>query len=223
MTEESNKKSSWKESNNNFIVVRGSKIEGRGVYAKQDIPEGTQIIEYTGEIISKEEGDRRVDEQDGNGGIYIFDLDDEHDIDGSVDGNEAHLINHSCDPNCESHDIDNGVWIVATKAIKMGEELSYDYGYEDDDALCKCGSPNCRGKWYTEPVEEDDDDDEEDSDENEDDEEEEEESDEDNEEENDDDDDESSEKDNESDEYEKTVEDNTDDIDYDDKDKDALA
>jgi SET domain-containing protein len=46
------------------------------------------------------------------------------------------------------------VFIVATRPIKAGEELGFEYhiGREDDDPenvdeiyACRCGSPRCRG------------------------------------------------------------------------------
>ncbi len=76
-------------------------------------------------------------------------------IDASVDGNAARWINHSCDPNCESDETDDGrVYIEAMRDIRRGEELNYDYGLIIDDRItptlkkqheCRCGSKNCRG------------------------------------------------------------------------------
>lgn len=138
-----------------LIIVKESKIHSKGIFAAKDIPKGTRIIEYVGEIISKEEGDRRADmhfeeaqKNPEKGLVYIFELDDEHDLDGDVPENYAKWINHSCDPNCEI-DISNGhIWIIAKENIKAGEELGYNYGYdfdEDDNHPCKCGSKNCIG------------------------------------------------------------------------------
>jgi len=61
----------------------------------------------------------------------------------------AAFVNHSCDPNCESDQIDNRIWIIALRDIAAGEELTYDYNIYDADpgdlATCHCGSSNCRG------------------------------------------------------------------------------
>ena len=57
-------------------------------------------------------------------------------------------MNHSCDGNCEAINDDNEIWITARRAIKKGEELLYDYGYDMEHFLdhpCKCGSDNCIG------------------------------------------------------------------------------
>jgi hypothetical protein len=63
------------------------------------------------------------------------------------------FINHSCDPNCETDEIDGRVWVIALRDIQPGEELTYDYmlydGADDDPALCFCGSAKCRGTMYS--------------------------------------------------------------------------
>jgi len=63
----------------------------------------------------------------------------------------AMFVNHSCDPNCETDEIDGRVFITAIRNIKAGEELTYDYWlYDgDDDAPCYCGSKKCRGSMYS--------------------------------------------------------------------------
>jgi hypothetical protein len=62
------------------------------------------------------------------------------------------FINHSCDPNCETEEIDGRVWIMAIRNVKAGEELTYDYFLydgDDDEARCNCGSAQCRGSMYS--------------------------------------------------------------------------
>ena len=124
------------------------------MYALRRIRKGTRILEYIGERISKEESDRRglalldKTQKTGKGSVYIFEINDDFDIDGKIPQNHARHINHSCDPNCESMLDDDRIWIIATGTIRKGEELSYDYGYELDhyeDHPCNCGSDNCVG------------------------------------------------------------------------------
>ena len=79
------------------LRIGTSRIAGQGLFAAQDIKKGTDIIQYIGEKISKEESKRRLAE----GNAYIFELNDRWDIDGSPLYNIARYINHSCDPNCE--------------------------------------------------------------------------------------------------------------------------
>ena len=86
---------------------------------------------------------------------FIFGLDNGKVIDASLDGNDARWINHSCDPNCEAiEEEDGGVFIYAMRTIQPGEELNYDYRLSVDGKpskkerkryACHCGSENCRG------------------------------------------------------------------------------
>jgi len=138
--------------------VRPSPRHDRGVFARTRIAEGTRIIEYTGELISLDEGERRYpsadDAPEQPEHTYLLMLDDERVIDANVGGNEARFINHSCRPNCEPMAFGDHMWIVAVRDIEPGEELGYDYAIELDEPHtparkkrfpCACGAPDCRG------------------------------------------------------------------------------
>jgi SET domain-containing protein len=135
--------------------VRGSKIQGRGVFATRRIRPGQRIIEYAGERISNAEADRRYDEEKmGRHHTFLFTLTRRTVVDGNSQGNDARYINHSCDPNCVAVIEDGRIFIDALRNIQPGIELAYDYQYERtgpaDEELeefyrCKCGSPKCRG------------------------------------------------------------------------------
>lgn len=142
--------------------VGQSTIQGRGAFARRRIRPGQKIVEYTGEKVSNDEADRRYDE-DGmrRHHTFLFTLDDEYCIDGDVPTNEAKLINHSCNPNCEAVIEDDRIWIYALKNIQPGVELAYDYRYErtgDNIAelerfyVCHCGSKKCRGSIMKPPT-----------------------------------------------------------------------
>ncbi|MGY8695197.1 MAG: SET domain-containing protein, partial [Verrucomicrobiia bacterium] len=80
--------------------------------------------------------------------VYIFDLDEKHDLDGNFDWNIARLANHSCNPNCEAQDIAGEIWFVALCDIREDDELTFDYGYALEhwkEHPCRCGSKNCIG------------------------------------------------------------------------------
>jgi SET domain-containing protein len=137
-----------------WCEVRRSGIHGRGLFAKRRIPQGTSIIEYVGERIDKEESNRRgwariaYAKRTGDAAVYIFTLDDEHDIDGDVPENAARLINHSCAPNCEAYIEGGKIWIGALRDIERDEELFYNYGFDLeswDEHPCRCGSARCVG------------------------------------------------------------------------------
>jgi SET domain-containing protein len=126
------------------LELRVSGIEGRGLFARTQIHAGDQLVEYTGERISKEESLRRCME----GNNYIFSINDDFDLDGSVESNFARFINHSCAPNAEAQLENDRVWIIALRDISPGEEISFNYGYDLDDYRehpCRCGSANCVG------------------------------------------------------------------------------
>jgi SET domain-containing protein len=139
------------------IVTRRSKVQGRGVFATRDVAEGERIVEYTGERISSDQADAQFPDDEGarRHHTFLFAIDDQVVIDGSLGGNDARFINHSCDPNCEVVITRGRVYIHALRDIPEGEELSYDYWYVTDESYtlddlrriypCRCGSPKCRG------------------------------------------------------------------------------
>jgi SET domain-containing protein len=97
-------------------------INGLGLFTAVPMKKGDCIIEYIGPILTTD------DEVNARGGQYLFEVSSKRTIDGSVRSNTARYINHSCRPNCEV-DIKKGrVFVYAKRAIKEGEELSYDYG-----------------------------------------------------------------------------------------------
>lgn len=131
-----------------------SGLHGQGLFARDFIPQGTRIIEYVGERITKAEAQRREDARlarlaaGGDGCVYVFELNRRHDIDGRVRWNPARRINHSCAPNCESQSIRGRIWIVAARDIAPGEELTYDYGFSYSEYRahpCRCGAAECPG------------------------------------------------------------------------------
>ena len=130
--------------------IKKSNIDrkGRGLYATQDIKEGTRIIDYVGKIISNKEVERNP-KFDNSKDIYLFDLNKRFSLDGDYKWNTARLINHSCNPNCEVTGQGLKLWISAIRNIKKGEELSYDYGFSFDKDYkqfpCKCGKKSCVG------------------------------------------------------------------------------
>jgi len=137
-------------------VVRRSAIHGRGVFAAAPIARGETIIEYRGERTTWDDAMERPDsDPDDPSHTFLFELDDGRVIDARVKGNAARWINHSCSPNCETYEDEDGrVYIQARKPIEPGAELSYDYRLSVDGKLtkeerarfaCHCGSPKCRG------------------------------------------------------------------------------
>jgi hypothetical protein len=145
-----------------LIATRRSRIHGNGVFAAAPIRKGTRLIQYRGCLRSHEEVDRVYADDVDTGHTFLFTLNDDYVIDANVDGNDARWINHSCDPNCEAvhAEDENGdsnqdaIYIEAIRAIKPGEELTYNYGIRLAEAhsakmkklwACHCGAKTCTG------------------------------------------------------------------------------
>jgi len=131
-----------------------SGLHGWGLFARDFIPQGERVIEYVGERITKAEAKRREETRRARAAagqpacVYIFELSGRHDIDGDVPWNPARRINHSCAPNCETHEDGGRIWIVALRDLAPGEELTYDYGFAYAEARlhpCRCGATECAG------------------------------------------------------------------------------
>lgn len=118
-------------------VKRG--LAGLGLFALEDIKKGELIIEYIGNILNKEESDK------AKANMYLFEVNKNKTIDGSVRWNMARYINHSCDGNAESEIRKGRVYVKALKDVKVGEEICYDYGEEFYKAYiapkgCRCSA-----------------------------------------------------------------------------------
>lgn len=123
------------------VVLRNSKIRGKGVFATRDFKKGeTVIILHPKSIISKEDmSSLSEDEQNhttyaGSGKYYVM-------------GSPERFVNHSCDANTYFKEKKD----VALRDIKKGEEITTDYslnGIEDWKMECNCGSKKCRRIIY---------------------------------------------------------------------------
>jgi uncharacterized protein len=123
------------------VWVGKSRIAGKGLFTAQDIHQGTRIIRYVGERISKAASAQRI----AQGNVYIFTFNGQYDIDGNVLSNPARYINHSCDPNCITALTPRSIWVVALREIKAGEELTFNYRYDAKKHRCHCGASHCCG------------------------------------------------------------------------------
>jgi histone-lysine N-methyltransferase SUV39H len=141
----------------NRVIQQGRKVSltifrhggprGWGVRANHDIPRGTFIDVYLGEVITTREANARFKRAQATKkyieASYLFDLDFNYDsgqeseftLDAFRYGNVTHFINHSCDPNLrvcpcftESQDARmHSLAFFACKDIGRGEELTFDY------------------------------------------------------------------------------------------------
>ena len=144
------------------IATRRSAIHGNGVFAIAPIKKGERLVQYKGRLRTHKEVDRIYADDVDTGHTFLFTLNDTYVIDANVGGNSARWINHSCDPNCEAVMVEDededpardAVFIQSRRAIKPGEELTYNYGIVLAEAhtarlkklwACHCGSAKCTG------------------------------------------------------------------------------
>ncbi len=111
------------------VEIQKSLIQGRGLFASQKIAEGEWVMQYTGQKVSRKEGDRRERFYRSIGYSLLFDMED-HYVDGLIGGNDSIYINHSKKPNLEALFHRGGVWFHTLRTIKKGEELTFNYGFD---------------------------------------------------------------------------------------------
>lgn len=145
----------------NFLVRR-SPIHGNGVFAARNLKPGQTVIEYRGKRLTHDEADAIYDGSVESGHTFLFTLNEQYIVDANQAGNAARWINHSCAPNCEAVIVEDSpkgkprerIFIETTRAIRAGEELTYDYGIKLDIRhtarmkklwSCRCGTPHCTG------------------------------------------------------------------------------
>ena len=125
------------------LAVRKSPIDGKGCFATIFFPRGRWVAEYEGELVTREEGLRRLRRQRKK---RVSAIDPNWSIDGSIGGNGTEYINHSCDPSCITLVIDGQINILALRDIFPGEEITVDYfdAIDLNRRQCGCGSEFCR-------------------------------------------------------------------------------
>ena len=129
------------------IVRRRSKIHGSGVFAAEPISKNTRIIDYAGELVRNRDSEAREERYLAEGCVWVFRVNGTWSRDAAVGGNVARFINHSCRPNCWIEIVDKTIWIRASKSIRKGEELTYDYATDGEQTIpCRC-RPGCRNKF----------------------------------------------------------------------------
>jgi uncharacterized protein len=130
------------------LIIRSSSIHAAGCYTTRAIKKGARVVEYDGPRFTKDEADDRYQDRDIT---YLFSCGTDGQV---IDGfGTAMFINHSCDPNCQTEDVDGRIFVMAIRDIKAGSELTYEYNlFDSDDADqdCYCGAKQCRGTMFSE-------------------------------------------------------------------------
>jgi uncharacterized protein len=125
------------------VEKRVSGIDGRGLFAKEDIGKGEVAVIKGGYVLTKEQRDR-IGKELGPSEIQITEtLFIGPTTKAEREGGMMHL-NHSCEPNLG---LQGQIVYVALRDIASGEELTFDYAMTDDQPYemeCCCGTQSCR-------------------------------------------------------------------------------
>lgn len=117
------------------IVVKKSKISGKGVFAGRGFKEGEVVLKWRPMMLTKSqaealsERDRHYLNKTGNKYLLM--------------GSPERYMNHSCAPNTRAKR--NGD--VAIRDIRKGEEITSDYYGEGEfkSFQCRCAHKSCQG------------------------------------------------------------------------------
>jgi hypothetical protein len=119
-------------------VVHLNDMIGYGVFAKADIPRGSFLFEYKGELIDKKEADEREAKYEEQGkGCYMMYFHHKKLL--CIDATDekwgiARLVNHRKEPNNNIFarkiviDSEPKLCMFNCQLIRAGEELRHDYG-----------------------------------------------------------------------------------------------
>jgi hypothetical protein len=112
---------------------------GRGVFATAAIAAGSLIMEYTGPLLCYAQTTPQTLALQIGPDLYL-----------GGSGQADDFVNHCCEPNAGIRIRGAAVELIALRAIKIGEQITFDYSTtmdEDDfEFTCRCGSRQCRGR-----------------------------------------------------------------------------
>lgn len=111
---------------------------GWGLKTEIRLKAGIFLIDYRGEIISRETCYKRVvNDYRGMTSFYFLDYDGSDVIDAGKKGNCSRFINHSCEPNLRVERFklsgleEYQIGLFTLRDIEIDEELSYNYGWQN--------------------------------------------------------------------------------------------
>jgi SET domain-containing protein len=116
----------------------GRSRTGLGLFAVKPIRKRTRLAEYKGPRLTVKEAEKA----ENRGNRYLFEVNSRWTIDGTARSNIARYFNHSCNPNSDVSIRGGRVFVYTLRAIKPGEELTYNYG--SDYLNNVIGKSNCK-------------------------------------------------------------------------------
>ncbi|KAF2717156.1 SET domain-containing protein, partial [Polychaeton citri CBS 116435] len=114
-------------------ILGESSVHGLGLYACEDINAHEFVGEYRGEIITKQEAERRGVLQKILDLSYLFNINADQEVDATYMGNKTRFINHlkygkaNLVARIALVGTVHRIALFADKAIKAGDELFFDY------------------------------------------------------------------------------------------------
>lgn len=129
-----------------YWEIKTTKEKGRGLFAKKGIAPGTIVGDYIGKVIKTAEED--TSEKNGLYLMYYHDYASIYPEDLEKTG--AHLLNHSCTPNCWVYTYKGHTLFFALRKIHPGEELTISYMLSPNEFCkpctheCSCESAFCQ-------------------------------------------------------------------------------
>ncbi|KAI9825846.1 MAG: hypothetical protein M1832_000787 [Thelocarpon impressellum] len=111
-----------------------SQVAGYGLFMGEAVRAGEYLGEYTGEVVSSDEANRRGRIYDKRGLSYLFDLNKAQVIDATRAGNKFRFINNStlsdnCKPRVLLANGAHRIGMFANRHLEPGDELFFNYGY----------------------------------------------------------------------------------------------
>ncbi len=125
-------------------LIQGKTSYGKGVFAGRAFAAGERLLAFVGEVRDTREH-----------GYPVYTDDTPHFQVGETlymgpSGKLDDYVNHSCSPNAGLVFAEDGsITLVAIRAIREGEEVTWDYSTTNADGwemTCLCGAADCRGK-----------------------------------------------------------------------------
>ena len=119
------------------VIVKKSKIHGKGVFANKDFKKGKVVLEWNPKRIFTRKEIMRLPAQKR---IYIERLSGNKYI---LMEQPERYVNHSCEPNTYTKNSSD----IAKRNIKKGEEILSAYSNDEllNKFVCRCKSKKCRG------------------------------------------------------------------------------
>lgn len=139
------------------VEIRGSNVEGQGMFAVAPIKKDEVVMVWGGKYVNKKDAELAKKE----GGLVMQWDEDLYSVEERGD-DRGYFVNHSCNSNLW---LDDYHTLTARRDIQKGEEITADYAlWEANENFgskwkCRCGSPLCRGKitgkdWKNEELQE---------------------------------------------------------------------